>query len=223
LTETSPVISVNTFENLRFGTVGKPIPGVDVKIAEDGEILSKGPHIMKGYYRMEVETQEAIRDGWFYTGDIGHIDADGFLIITDRKKDLIITSGGKNVAPQPIENMLKTNPYISNVVVVGDRRKFISALVIPDFEKIENYAKSKNISYSSVKELIKNENIVSFIEAEVNNMTTHLAPYEKVKKVRLLEREFEIEQNELTPSLKVKRNVVGDKHKNIIDEMYDID
>jgi len=220
LTETSPVISVNTFENLRFGSVGKPLPGVEVKIAEDGEILSKGPHIMKGYYRMEVETQEAIKDGWFYTGDIGHIDEDGFLVITDRKKDIIVTSGGKNVAPQPIENMLKTNPYISNAVVIGDKRKFISALIIPDFEKIENYAKSNNISYSSLGELVKKEKIVSFIEAEVNNMTTNLAPYEKVKKVRLLEREFEIEQDEITPSLKVKRNVVGDKHKNIIDEMY---
>ena len=220
LTETSPVISVNTFENLRFGSVGKPLPGVEVKIAEDGEILSKGPHIMKGYYRMEAETQEAIKDDWFYTGDIGHIDEDGFLVITDRKKDIIVTSGGKNVAPQPIENTLKTNPYISNAVVIGDKRKYISALIIPDFEKIENYAKSNNISYSSLGELIKNETIVNFIEAEVNNMTTHLAPYEKVKKVRLLEREFEIEQNEITPSLKVKRSVVGDKHKNIIDEMY---
>ncbi len=220
LTETSPVISVNTFENLRFGSVGKPLPGVEVKIAEDGEILSKGPHIMKGYYHMEVETQEAIKDGWFYTGDIGHIDEDGFLVITDRKKDIIVTSGGKNVAPQPIENMLKTNPYISNAVVIGDKRKFISALIIPDFEKIENYAKSNNIVYSSLEELVKKEKIVSFIEAEVNNMTTNLAPYEKVKKVRLLEREFEIEQDEITPSLKVKRNVVGDKHKNIIDEMY---
>jgi len=220
LTETSPVISVNTFENLKFGTVGKPLPVVEVKIAEDGEILSKGPHIMKGYYRMEAETQEAIKDGWLYTGDIGHIDEDGFLVITDRKKDIIVTSGGKNVAPQPIENLLKTNPYISNVVVIGDRRKFISALIIPDFEKIENYAKSNNIVYSGLGELIKNEKIVSFIEAEVNNMTTHLASYERVKRVRLLEREFEIEQDEITPSLKVKRNVVGDKHKNIIDEMY---
>ena len=223
LTETSPVISVNTFENLKFGSVGKPLPGVEVKIAGDGEILSKGPHIMKGYYRMDVETQEAIKDGWFYTGDIGHIDEDGFLVITDRKKDIIVTSGGKNVAPQPIENTLKTNPYISNAVVIGDKRKFISALIIPDFEKIENYAKSNNISYSSMGELLKNETIVSFFETEVNNMTTHLAPYEKVKKVRLLEREFEIEQDEITPSLKVKRNVVGDKHKNIIDEMYNIE
>ena len=220
LTETSPVISVNTFENLKFGSVGKLIPGVEVKIAEDGEILSKGPHIMKGYYRMEAETLEAIKDGWFYTGDIGHIDEEGFLVITDRKKDIIVTSGGKNVAPQPIENLLKTNPYISNVVVLGDRRKFISALIIPDFEKIENYAKSKNIFYSSLRELIINEKIVSFIEAEVTNMTTNLAPYEKVKKIRLLEREFEIEQDEVTPSLKVKRNIVRDKHKKLIDEMY---
>ncbi len=220
LTETSPVIAVNTFENLKFGTVGKPIPGVDVKIEEDGEILSKGPHIMKGYYRMDVETQEAIKDGWFYTGDIGHIDEDGFLVITDRKKDIIVTSGGKNVAPQPIENLLKTNPYISNAVVIGDRRKFISALIIPDFEKLEGYAKSNNISFSGLNDLIKNEKITSFIENEIDKMTAHFSSYEKVKKIRLLERDFEIEKNELTPSLKVKRNIVGDKHKNIIDDMY---
>lgn len=220
LTETSPVISVNSFENLKFGTVGKPIPGVEVKIADDGEILSKGPHIMKGYYRLEAETQEVIKDDWFYTGDIGHLDEEGFLVITDRKKDIIVTSGGKNIAPQPIENLLKTNPYISNAVVLGDRRKFISALIIPNFEKIEAYAKSNNITYSNLGELIKNEQVVSFIESEVDKMSGNLASYERVKKIRLLDRDFEIEHDEITPSLKVKRNIVGDKHKAIIDEMY---
>ena len=153
LTETSPVISVNTFENLRFGTVGKPIPGVEVKIVEDGEILTRGLHVMKGYYKLGKETQESMDGDWFRTGDIGHLGEDGFLVITDRKKDLIVTAGGKNIAPQPIESILKTNPYISNAVVIGDRRKFISALVVPDMEKLINYAQSNEISYASSGDL----------------------------------------------------------------------
>ena len=221
LTETSPVISVNTFDNLRFGSVGKPIPGVSVKIAEDGEIWAKGPNIMKGYYKKEAETQEAMDGEWFKTGDIGHFDSDGFLVITDRKKDIIVTAGGKNVAPQPIENLLKTNPYISNAVVVGDKRKFISALVIPEFEKIEAYAKDLGISYESPDDLMKKKEIVDFIEAECEKATPHLASYEKVKKVVLLAREFEIEKGEITPSLKVKRNIVEEKYKNQIDKLYE--
>ncbi|MEA3420129.1 MAG: AMP-binding protein, partial [Acidobacteriota bacterium] len=149
LTETSPVISVNTLDNLRFGTVGKVIPDVEVKIAGDGEILTRGPNVMKGYYKKEVETREAIKEGWFYTGDIGYLDEDGYLVITDRKKDIFVTSGGKNVAPQLIENILKTNLYVSNAVVVGDNRRFISALIIPNFEKLEEYAKANNIVYEN--------------------------------------------------------------------------
>jgi len=220
LTETSPVIAVNTFDNLKFGTVGKPIPGVEVKIAEDGEISTKGPHVMEGYYKMEAETKEAIEDRWFRTGDIGHLDEEGFLVITDRKKDILVTAGGKNVAPQPIENLLKTNPYISNAVVIGDRKKFISALLVPEFEKLEEYAKSNNIAYESQGELTRKEEILNFMLAEVDRSTPNLASYEKIKKIALLGRDFEIDKGEITPTLKVKRNIVENKYKDIIDSMY---
>ncbi len=223
LTETSPVIAVNTFENMRFGTVGKPIPGVEVKIAPDGEILTRGPHVMKGYYKKEAETREAFEGGWFHTGDIGHLDEDGFLVITDRKKDIIVTAGGKNIAPQPIENILKTNPYISNVVVIGDKRRFICALVVPDFEKLEEYARSGHIAFSNREELVRNEKVVNFVRAEVDRTTPHLASYEKIKKVCLLDRDFEIEKGEMTPTLKVKRNIVEKKYKSFIDRLYEED
>ena len=221
MTETSPVIAVNTFENLKFGTVGHPIPGVDVKIAEDGEILTKGPNVMKGYYKKEAQTKEAFEGGWFHTGDIGHLDEDGFLVITDRKKDIIVTSGGKNVAPQQIENLIKTSPYISNVVVTGSTRKFISALIVPDFEKLEEYARLLNITYKNKIELVKNKEIVSFILAEINKCTPNLAPYEKVKKIVLLDREFEEDKGELTPTLKVKRKIVEEKYRDLIYAMYE--
>jgi long-chain acyl-CoA synthetase len=220
LTETSPVIAANTLEDIKFGSVGKPIPGVKVKIAEDGEILTLGPHVMKGYYKMEAETQEVIKDGWFYTEDVGFLDEDGFLTITDRKKDLIVTAGGKNVAPQPIENILKTNPYVSSAVIIGDKRKFISALIVPNFEKLEEYANANNISYSDYGELVKNDMVLNFIESEINRATPGLASYEKVKKVALLDREFEIEKGEITPTLKVKRNIIEQKYRGIIDSIY---
>ncbi len=220
LTETSPVIAVNTLEDIKFGSVGKLMPGVEVKIAEDGEILTKGPHVMKGYYKMEAETQEVIKDGWFYTEDVGYLDDEGFLTITDRKKDLIVTAGGKNVAPQPIENILKTNPYISSAVIIGDKRKFISALIVPNFEKLEEYANANNISYSDYGDLVKNDMVVNFIESEINRATPGLASYEKVKKVALLDREFEIEKGEITPTLKVKRNIIEQKYRGTIDNIY---
>lgn len=220
LTETSPVISVNRLKKIKFGSVGPPIPDVEVKIAEDGEILAKGPNIMKGYYKMEEETREAIKEGWFYTGDIGHLDEDGFIVITDRKKDIIVTAGGKNVAPQPIENVLKTNTYMSDVLVIGDKRKFMSALVVPNFEKLEEYAKFNNIPYENRQELIRNEAIVKFLEAEVDRATPNLASYEKIKKIALLDREFTIADGEITPTFKIKRNVVEKKYKAKIDALY---
>ncbi len=220
LTETSPVATVNRLDAVKFGTVGPTIPGVDVKIAEDGEILVRGPNIMKGYYKMEEETKEVIKEGWFYTGDIGHLDEDGFLAITDRKKDIIVTAGGKNVAPQPIENLLKTNTYISDAMVIGDRRKFMSALIIPNFEKLEEYAKFNNIPYEDRKDLVKNDQIIRFLEAEVDRTTPNLASYEKIKKIALLDREFEITEGEITPTLKVKRNFVEKKYQNVIDSIY---
>jgi len=220
LTETSPVITANTFENLKFGTVGKPIPGVDVRIDEDGEILTKGPHVMNGYYKKEAASREVFEGGWFHTGDIGHFDEEGFLVITDRKKDIIVTSGGKNVAPQPIEGILNLNPYISSALVIGDRRKFISALVVPDFEKLEEYAKQNNISFEDHRDLAKNEEIVRFIQEQVDHSASNLASYEKVKKIALLDKEFEIEKGEITPTLKLKRNIVEEKYKGIINAMY---
>jgi len=220
LTETSPVISLNTFDKLRFGTVGPPIPGVEVKIADDGEILTRGPHVMKAYYKKEEATREVFDGDWFRTGDIGHIDEDGFLVITDRKKDIIVTSGGKNVAPQPIENLLKINPYIENVVVIGDRRNFISALVVPNFEKLGEYARSNNIPFEKLSDLVKDERIRNFMEAEIDRATPNLASYEKIKKISLMEMDFEQERGEVTPTLKVKRNIIEDKYKNVIDAIY---
>lgn len=220
LTETSPVISVNTFDNVKFGSVGPPIPGVEVKIAEDGEIFAKGPNVMKGYYKMEEETKEVFEGEWFKTGDIGHLDEEGRLVITDRKKDMIVTAGGKNVAPQPIENLLKTNPYIENALTIGDRRKFISALIVPNFDKIEEYAKFNNILYETLGDLVKNEKILRFMEGEVDRATPNIANYEKVRKISLLERDFEIDKGEMTPTYKVKRNIVEEKYRSAIDAMY---
>lgn len=220
LTETSPVIAVNTFDHLKFGTVGQPIPDIEVKIADDGEILTRGPHVMEGYYKMEAETAEALQEGWFYTGDIGHLDEDGHLVITDRKKDIIVTAGGKNVAPQAIENILKTHPSIEGAVVIGDKRKFVSALIVPNFEKLAEYAKSRNIEFTDNADLIAKTEILQYYEKEIDKATPDLASYEKVKKVILLDRDFEIEKGEITPSLKVKRNIVEEKYRDRIEALY---
>ena len=220
LTETSPVLTCNTFPKLRFGTVGTPVPGVELKFAPDGEILARGPNIMKGYYKKEAETREVMVDGWFHTGDIGYLDPDGFLVITDRKKDLIITAGGKNVAPQPIENLIKTNPHILNAVVVGGARKFISALVVPDFEKLEAYARTNGIPFRDRADLCAKDEIRDFMLAEVNRSTPDLASYERVKKVALLDHDFELEAGEMTPTLKVRRSFVEAKYKPVIDLLY---
>jgi len=220
LTETSPVLSVNTFEALKFGTVGRPIPGVEIRIAPDGEILARGPNIMKGYYKKEAETREVFEDGWFHTGDIGHLDEDGFLVITDRKKDLIVTSGGKNVAPQPIENLLKLSPYIANAVVVGDRKRFVSALIVPEFEKLEAYARSRQLAFRDRDELVRDARIVDFMREEIERVTPLLASYERIKKFALLGRDFELEKGEITPSLKVRRAIVEGKYLDLIESMY---
>ncbi|MDD8025294.1 MAG: long-chain fatty acid--CoA ligase [Acidobacteriota bacterium] len=221
LTETSPVVAINTFEKMRFGSVGPILPGVEVRIAPDGEILVRGPNVMKGYYKKPNETREAFtEDGWFKTGDIGVLDGEGMLTITDRKKDLIVTAGGKNVAPQPIENILKTNPYIANAVVVGDRRRFVSALIVPNFEKLEGYAKFIRIPFEDRTSLVRNAQIVGFLMSEIDRSTPQLAPYEKIKKIVVLDRDFEIEKDEITPSLKVKRAIVEGKYKDVLDALY---
>ena len=220
LTETSPMLSINTFKNIRLGTVGKPVPRVDIKIASDGEILARGPNIMKGYYKKEAETREVFEDGWFKTGDIGRFDPDGFLVITDRKKDLLVTSGGKNIAPQPIENMLKASPYITGGVVIGDRKRFIAALVVPDFDKLQEYARAQGIAYSSLDDLCRDRRIVGFLKAEVDRVTPLLASYERIKRIAVLPRDFEIERGEITPSLKVRRANVTNAYQSLIDAMY---
>lgn len=220
LTETSPIITLSSFDHMKFGSPGRPIPGVEVKIADDGEILTRGPHVMKGYYKLEEETREAFEGEWLRTGDIGYLDEEGFLFITDRKKDIIVTSGGKNVAPQQIENLLKSNPYITSVMVIGDERKFISALVVPNFEKLEEYAKAEDVSYENRSDLVHKNEIIEFMQSEVQKSTPGLASYEQVKKIALLDKDFEMEEGEITPTLKVKRNIISKKYKDVIDSLY---
>jgi long-chain acyl-CoA synthetase len=222
LTETSPVITVNRPDTLRPGTVGPPLPGVEVKIAEDGEILTRGRHVMKGYYGKPEATAEAIdAERWFHTGDVGVIDADGFLAITDRKKDIIVTSGGKNIAPQPIENVLKTNPLIAEIVMIGNKRNFPSALVVPNFDALGKWAREHGVSAASPEELVRDARVVALYDATVKGLSQDLAPFERIKKIALLPREFTLEAGELTPTLKVKRRVVEQKYKDVIDRLYE--
>lgn len=220
LTETSPVIALNTADNLRFGTVGRVIKNVRVKIAPDGEILVRGPNIMRGYYKDEKQTVEVIVDGWFHTGDIGKLDDDGYLSITDRKKDLFKTSGGKYIAPQPIENQIKTSPYVSAAVVIAQGRKFPSALIVPDFDKLHEYAQQQGIETKDRPALVRHTAIVSLIETEVGSACSSLARYEQIKKVAVLEEEFSLEKGEITPTMKIRRREVERRYSTRIDEIY---
>jgi long-chain acyl-CoA synthetase len=220
LTETSPVISANTEANFRIGTVGKPLAGVEVRIASDGEILTRGPHVMKGYYRNPEATAEAIdREGWFHTGDIGELE-DDFLKITDRKKDIIVTAGGKNLAPQPIENRLKTNKYVSQAVMLGDKRKFPIVLIVPNWDQLEKWSAEQNIVWTSRAELLQMPTIQAKMEKEVKRELTGLGSYETPKKIGLLEHDFSIERGELTPKLSVKRRVVEKSYADLIERLY---
>jgi long-chain acyl-CoA synthetase len=221
LTETSPVISVNTPAGFRLGTVGKPIAGVEVRIADDGEIMVRGPNVMKGYFNRPDDTREVLEpDGWFHTGDIGVLDADGFLSITDRKKDIIVTAGGKNIAPQPIENAIKTNKYVSEAVMIGDKRKYPIVLVVPNFENLEKWARYKNISFTDRANLVSLPLVKSKMEREVIGALHDLARFETPKKVGLLPHEFSIERGELTPTLKVKRRAIDRGYRDVIDGLY---
>lgn len=220
LTETSPIITCNTPENYKFGTVGKPVPGVEVKIASDGEILCRGPNIMVGYYKKPEATKEALEGGWFHTGDIGEFDDEGYLRITDRKKDLIITSGGKNIAPQVIESMMKMEKYIDQVNIVGDKRKYLTAVIVPAFPELKEYAKQKGIGFESNAELVANVEIHKLIEEGVKRVNSELAKYETIKKFILSDVEFTQENGMMTPTLKVKRKVVNKYFAGKIDGMY---
>lgn len=222
LTETSPVIAVNYPGGYRIGTVGPPLPNVEVKIAEDGEILARGPWIMSGYYNLEEQSADVFtEDGFFKTGDVGHLDASGYLVITDRKKDLLKTSGGKYVAPQPIENALKASSLISQAIVIGDRRKFCSALIVPNLEALKPLLTAKGIQHDDVDEMVRDERVIAIFLATVTELTPHLARFEQIKKVALLPRELSIEAGEITPTLKVKRRVVEERYKSLIDAMYE--
>jgi long-chain acyl-CoA synthetase len=220
LTETSPVLAANRPDDYKFGTVGKPFPGVDIKIASDGEILARGPNIMQGYFKKKKETEETIKDGWLHTGDIGVFDAEGFLMITDRKKHLFKTSAGKYIAPTPIENVFLASKYIDQFVLIGDRRMFLSALIVPDFEAVKEYADSHKIIYKNEEDLVKNDDIYKLLEDDMGKFQKKLANYERVRKFVLLDRPFSIENGEITPSLKVKRRVVEEKYGNLIERMY---
>ena len=222
LTETSPVISASTFEEYRIGTVGKPIPHVEVRIADDGEIEVRGPNVMRGYYNKPEETRAAFTDdGWLKTGDIGTLDAEGYLRITDRKKELFKTSGGKYIAPAPIEQAIKGSRFVNQVVLVGSERKFPAALIVPVWEQLESYCKLKGIEVQSRKELCSHPRIIDLLQRQIDALTPNLARYEKVKKVALLENEFTIEGGELTPTLKIKRRVIYEKYRDVIEKLYE--
>ena len=222
LTETSPVISCNTLKGFKFGSVGKPIKDIEVRIAPDGEILTRGPSVMKGYYKNEGATKETIdSEGWLHTGDIGFIDEEGYLFITDRKKDVIITASGKNIAPQNIENLIKADSYIQELILYGDKRPYITALVVPNFDALKGLALRQGIPYVTVEELVRHPRVYEFVASRIGERQKDLARYEKIKKFTLLDRNLTIESGEITPTLKVKRKAISERYKGIIDKMYE--
>ena len=221
LTETSPVISMNHPEKWKFGTVGAPVPGIEVQIAEDGEILTRGPHVMKGYFNNDTATAEVIDEGgWFHTGDIGVIDADGFVKITDRKKNIIVLSNGKNVAPQPIESELVRSPFISQVLVVGSERKNLAALIVPNSDALKTWASENGIETGDLPAMLQTREVQQHIQSEIRSYLTDFADFEQVRRFVLLEKEFSQEDDEMTPTLKLKRNVIIERYSDEIEQMY---
>ena len=221
LTETSPVISMNYPGKWRFGTVGEPVPGIEVRIAEDGEILTRGPHVMKGYFNNAAETSEVIdADGWFYTGDIGIIDSDGFVKITDRKKNIIVLSNGKNVAPQPIESELVQSPFISQILLIGNERKNLAALIVPNFDALKAWAAENDVETPELPEMLQSSEVQQLIQRDIRSRLTDFADFEQVRRFVLLEKEFSQDADEMTPTLKLKRNVIIEKYADVIEGMY---
>jgi long-chain acyl-CoA synthetase len=219
-TEGSGPTTIHAGGDIRLGTVGRPLPGTEVRIGDDGEILVRGPHVFQGYFRNEEATREVLVDGWLHSGDVGEMDADGFLRITDRKKDLIITAGGKNIAPQNIENRLKFSPYINDAVVIGDRRRFLSALVLIDEENVTDWAQQSRVPFTTYADLARNPEVHRLIEAEVDAVNRELAAVERIKKFTILDKRLEQEDGELTPTMKVKRKKISEIYKDLIEEMY---
>jgi long-chain acyl-CoA synthetase len=220
LTETSGGIASNDPRSPRFGTVGRAIKGHEIRIAEDGEILVKGPAVMQGYFRNQQATDEVLKDGWFLTGDIGELDADGYLRITDRKKDLIVTAGGKNIAPQPIEAVISHDPLVVRAAVIGDKRRYLVALIVPDFDNLRDWARQQGINAVDDSELVKDERVVARYTQIAEHASAKLARYETIKKVAVLDRDFDGDQGELTPTLKVKRRVVAEHFADVIESLY---
>jgi len=221
LTEMSPVTNVNRTDNVKFGTVGAPLPDVEMRVAEDGEILFRGPNRMRGYFRSPEETAEAIDDdGWLHSGDIGQIDEDGYLQITDRKKNLIVTSGGKNVAPAPLESQITGSRYIDQALIIGDKRKYLSALIVPNPDTLEFWAKSNGYEYLEKQTLLNSDEVRQLINSEIDEAQEDFAHFEQIKRFTIIEKPFTVEDGELTPTLKIKRRVVEDKYRDKIEAMY---
>lgn len=221
LTETSPVIAVNTTRKPKLGTVGPPIPGVEVRIAADGEILTRGRHVMQGYWKKLEATREAIdEDGWFHTGDVGELDEEGFLRITDRKKDILVTAGGKNIAPQPIENQLKTSAFVENAVLFGDRKPYVVALIVPNFEELTSWAQAQGLATDDPAKLTVHPEVVKLYQGIVDQVNGNLARFETIKKFQILSEPFTMDGGELTPTLKVKRRVILQRFGHLIEAMY---
>jgi long-chain acyl-CoA synthetase len=220
LTETSPVICLNPLGREKPGSVGPPIPGVEVRFGDSAEILTRGPHVMRGYFRNDAATAAAIQDGWFHTGDIGHLDEDGYLVITDRLKDLLVTAGGKKVAPQPLEARLKTSPWIAEAVLLGDRRPFVVALIVPNFTGLAAEAKTRGWTFEPHGSELERAEVHTLYQSVVDGLNADLAPFEKIKQFALLERDLTQEAGELTPTLKVKRRVIMERYGPIIERLY---
>jgi long-chain acyl-CoA synthetase len=220
MTETTGITHMSDGRHFKLGTVGRALPDTEVRIAEDGEILVKHKGIFKGYFKDEENTREALVDGWMHTGDVGEIDAEGFLKITDRKKDLIITAGGKNIAPQYIENLLKFSPYINDAVVIGDRRKFLSALIVIDEENVVKYAQDRKVQFTTFSSLTKAPEIIELIQQEINQVNHQVARVENIRKFRILDKKLYTEDGEVTPTMKVKRKAINAQYQDLIESMY---
>jgi long-chain acyl-CoA synthetase len=219
LTETAPVVTVNTLEHFRFGTVGRPLQGEEVRIEKDGEIVVRGDNVMQGYLKKADDTAAVLKDGWFYTGDIGEMDKDGFLRITDRKKDLIATAGGKKVAPQPIEARVKQNPMVAEAVMVGDGRPYITMLILPEYQRLETWAASAGIKGDRAQ-IIASPEVHKYFQGIIDGVNETLAQFERIKSFTLLDTELTTASGDLTPTLKVRRKIVGEKFREQIDAMY---
>ena len=219
-TEVTGPTSVSELGRLKFGTVGPPLTGTEVKIAEDGEILVKSPGVFKGYYKSPEATAETLKDGWLHSGDVGELDEDGYLKITDRKKDIMVTAGGKNITPQYIENQLKFSSYVNDAVIIGDNRKFITALIMIDEENVVKYAQDNKIQFSTYKDLTQDPDIMKLIGKEVDNVNAGLSRVEQIKKFTILPKRLYEEDGEVTPTMKVKRTSINEQFADLIDAMY---